>query len=248
MTSIANELEKSLLRRWTLIAWGLISLAVALAGPFGTYQSLSLPERVAYWGAMTGFAIVAGTLLRLLLQRWLSGYGAWTIALAVAGLLSVLLSAPLRQITLWIAGDVQEVVPQRFEFMAIIFTASVGTTALRRVLESPSSRPAGPPPPRLLERLELSRRGRVVRLAVSDHYVEVVTEHGSQRLLMRFRDAIAELDGADGLRVHRSHWVALPEVRGQVTEKGRLFLILSDGARVPVSRNYRKAVAERGLI
>ena len=248
MTGIAKELENLLLRRWTLAAWGLISLAVALAGPFGTYQSLSLPARVAYWGAMTGFAIVVGTLLRLMLQRWLSECRAWTVALAVATLLSALLSEPLRQITLWMAGGAPGLVPQRAEFIAIIFTASVGTTALRRVLESAPPRPDPPPSLRLLERLEPRLRGRVVRLAVSDHYVEVVTERGSQRLLMRFRDAIAELDGADGLRVHRSHWVAPTEVQGHETEKGRLFLVLSDGARVPVSRNYRKAVAARGLI
>ncbi|WP_212524551.1 LytTR family DNA-binding domain-containing protein [Actibacterium sp. MT2.3-13A] len=234
-----------MLRPWTLTAWGLISLAVALAGPFGTYQSLALPERVVYWAGMTGFAIVVGSLLRVLLRRWLSGHGAWTVALAVAGALSVLLVEPLRQLTLWMIGDATGVAPQRSEIMAIIFTASIGTTAMRRVLEPPP--PVRDPAPRLLERLEPGRRGRVIRLAVSDHYVEVVTDRGAQRLLMRFRDAIAELDGIEGLRVHRSHWVALSEIRGREADKGRLLLVLSDGARVPVSRQYRGAVAARGL-
>lgn len=248
MTAIATELKNSLLRPWSVAAWGSISLTVALAGPFGTYQSLSLAKRIAYWGGMTSLAILVGTLLRMLLQRWRPSLGGWTVALTVAGLLSILLSEPLRQLTLRIAGNGTGVVPQRYEIMAIIFTASIGTTALRRVLSSPPAKPLSAPLPRLLQRLEPGLRGRVVRLAVSDHYVEVVTERGRQRLLMRFRDAVAELDGVDGLRVHRSHWVARTEVRGQVAERGRLFLIVSDGARVPVSRKYRDAVAARGLL
>ena len=44
------------------------------------------------------------------------------------------------------------------------------------------------------------------KLKMADHYVEAFTTAGSTLVLMRFADAVSELEGADGLRVHRSYW------------------------------------------
>ena len=103
----------------------------------------------------------------------------------------------------------------------------------------------GPEPvaaPRLLQRLDQGKRGAVQHLSVRDHYVVVHTDHGQSTLLMRFADALAELDGLDGMRVHRSHWVARGAVTGQERIAGKLHLRLSDGKLVPVSRSYRDAL------
>lgn len=102
--------------------------------------------------------------------------------------------------------------------------------------------------PRILARLEPALRAPLVRLSVNDHYVEVVTEAGATNLLMRFADALAEVEGVPGLRVHRSHWVADGAVRGARRDGGRVILSLSDGAEVPVSRPNLAAVEARGWI
>lgn len=96
--------------------------------------------------------------------------------------------------------------------------------------------------PRLFERLEPSARGTLIRLQMRDHYVDVFTTAGASSLLMRFADAIAELDGSDGLRVHRSHWVARPAIHRLLRARGRLQLELEDGTLVPVSRTYQDEV------
>ena len=73
----------------------------------------------------------------------------------------------------------------------------------------------------------------------------MTTAQGQTSLLMRFADAMAELDGVAGMQVHRSHWVAFAAVRGITRARGKTFLQLEDGRLVPVSRSYLDAVAER---
>jgi DNA-binding LytR/AlgR family response regulator len=82
---------------------------------------------------------------------------------------------------------------------------------------------------------------------VQDHYVEVHTERGMHLVLMRLSDAIDEAEGIPGLKVHRSHWVALEAVAEARREGGRVVLRLRDGASVPVSRAHVQALREAGL-
>ena len=83
---------------------------------------------------------------------------------------------------------------------------------------------------------------------MQDHYVEVHTEEGSDLLLLRFRDALRELDGLDGAQVHRSHWVARAAVAGVERRSGRIALRLVNGNRVPVSRSFAPALRDRGWL
>jgi len=59
--------------------------------------------------------------------------------------------------------------------------------------------------------------------------------------------AIDELGGADGLRVHRSHWVATDAVAGHSTDKGRVFLELEDGSQVLEPATQAGALPGRGF-
>ena len=76
----------------------------------------------------------------------------------------------------------------------------------------------------------------------------VTTDAGRFSLLMRFADAMAELDGVDGVQVHRSYWVARKAVEGAVRRNGRHYVTLIDGSEVPVSRSYRRNAESAGLI
>ncbi len=88
-----------------------------------------------------------------------------------------------------------------------------------------------------LRRLPAEAGQEVIYLKMSDHYVEVVTATGHCTLLMRFADAIDEL-ADQGMRVHRSYWVALRHVDGWTKRNQRMFLRLTGGHLVPVSRTY----------
>lgn len=97
---------------------------------------------------------------------------------------------------------------------------------------------------RLLERLPHHNRGPIKMLEMEDHYVRVHTANGSALVLMRFGDAIAELDGTPGERVHRSWWVAAG-TPCEFRRNGRVGILeLSDATAVPVSTPYL-GIAER---
>ena len=107
---------------------------------------------------------------------------------------------------------------------------------------------AAPAPPRILERLPAALGPEIVALEAEDHYVRVHTARGSVLILMRFADAIAELDGLRGLRVHRSWWVARAAVTGAAKAGRRAELKLSNGLSVPVSRAAMAEARADGLL
>ena len=88
----------------------------------------------------------------------------------------------------------------------------------------------------------------LVYLRMADHYVEAFTTSGSTLVLMRFADAVAALEGAGGLRVHRSYWVAKKHVTGTARRNARTTLRLTGGHEAPVSRGYLPAVRRAGLM
>ncbi|SFI55046.1 LytTR family DNA-binding domain-containing protein [Albimonas pacifica] len=108
--------------------------------------------------------------------------------------------------------------------------------------------PARRPAPAILRRLPQRKRGALLRLSMSDHYVGVATEHGEEMLLMRLSDAIAETAPEEGLKVHRSHWVARRAVRAVEPEGDRATLVLTNGERIPVSRTRMQVLRTAGWL
>lgn len=81
-----------------------------------------------------------------------------------------------------------------------------------------------------------------MHLTAQDHYVEVVTDHGSHLILMRFSDALNELTNFEGIQIHRAHWVALNAVKKSLRKDDKLIIETIDGKRFPVSRSHSKKV------
>jgi hypothetical protein len=102
--------------------------------------------------------------------------------------------------------------------------------------------------PRLAARLPEELQGsEILALEAEEHYTKVHTEGGKTLLLLRFSDAIAEMEPQPGLQVHRSFWVSRAAVE-QVYRLGRRSAIrLRDGTEIPVSRSYRLAVQQAGF-
>lgn len=89
---------------------------------------------------------------------------------------------------------------------------------------------------------------KLIRLQSADHYIEVHTERGPRLVLMRLGDAVELLQGAPGGQVHRSHWVNFDEIEGVVRRNRKIWLRMSDGSEVPVSRSYRPALRAAGIL
>ena len=104
---------------------------------------------------------------------------------------------------------------------------------------------ANPRRPRFLDRLPGNTGQDVIYLNVSGHYVNVVTAAGSAVILMRFADAIAELDDT-GVQIHRSYWVAHRHITAIFRRDERTLVRVTGGHELPVSRTYLTAV--RALI
>ncbi|WP_291407012.1 LytTR family DNA-binding domain-containing protein [Devosia sp.] len=240
-------------RSWiVLLALGIV---VGLIGPFGTFENMGLVPRLLYWMAVVlGTAgigtLVAGFVERLLLPRlpaWLAGAIAGAVAgPAIAGVVLV--------INLVAYGV--DVTPIRFgTLLAYCTLISISVTVMSALLwQPPQAKPvpeavsAAATEPAILERLPRGQRGRLVHIAVSDHYVDVTTEKGTTLVLMRLSDAIRETAPVAGMQVHRSHWVALDAVRRGARQGSKPVLELENGAIVPVSRTYVEAVRAAGLL
>jgi hypothetical protein len=83
---------------------------------------------------------------------------------------------------------------------------------------------------------------------MEDHYLRIHTALGSDLILLRLRDALAEL----GPRRTAARFIGpggSPEgaVASVDREAGRSILVLRNGLRVPVSKTYREQRQGRGL-
>jgi DNA-binding LytR/AlgR family response regulator len=75
-----------------------------------------------------------------------------------------------------------------------------------------------------------------------------VTDRGTETLRLRLSDAIDEMEPVEGLCTHRSHWVALAAITASERRQGKLFVRLSNGERVPVTRTYAPKLEAAGVI
>lgn len=234
------------------VLWVLISVFAAVVGPFGTFGELGLGARLLYWGLICGLSVC--------LTRGVMWLGRGRRQLFRLGLqlpYGVFLACVVHGINLMVFpnwGGWQD-----FWFLAAVIGAVIALVEVAAFLWLGVLHPVrdeGDAKTDVMEngatgfltRLPFDKRGALIRLEAQDHYLLVVTARGEETLLMRMGDAEAELSAAAGLRVHRSHWVSMAQVGRHRRENGRDFLEMADGAEVPVSRSYRPAAQEVGLI
>ncbi len=243
-----------------VLLWALLTVFAAATGPFGTFEGLGLGGRIVYWAVIVGVSIGL-TRLQLHLLRGAPQILRFASQLPYGLALAVLAHGMNLMIFPQWGGWAD------FGFLALVTLSVVVMIEAavflgRRHLAVDNSREGAPdskdlppepaadtlPSPEVLfqRRLPLDKRGALVRLEAQDHYLLVVTDQGSETLLMRLGDAADELAGV-GLRVHRSHWVSRAQVREHIRQKGRDILKMSNGEPVPVSRSYKAAAQAAGI-
>ena len=234
----------------------------AFIGPFGTYDSIGLAGRFGYWALALGANwLVCGSVVMLTLRLASDESGPKRI-LAIAGA-ALTAAVPgtgvvhTAEILFRPAYEGDNALPTIYLGVAVLMLAIsflVVSILPRRRRSSPETGlsvendAAAEEAVRFLDRLPPQIGRDLVYLRMADHYVEAFTTRGSTLVLMRFADAVAELEGAGGLRVHRSYWVAKEHVTGATRRNGRTILSLTGGHEAPVSRGYLPAVREAGLV
>ena len=249
------------IRAWRFWAtFALVVLIFAFSGPYGTLERMMFGARLGYWlivHAVTwtiaiAFSVIAEVLLRARLSHTLA-------RMMIGSLVAALpIGFALGAIDFAFTGRWSEMGNglQRAAFalpLCALFCLLTYLAMHRQIAEvgaypEPVPSPPAPSPavePDILGRLKPQHRGPLVRLSVKDHYTEVVTARGRELVLLRFSDAIRELGATPGLQVHRSHWVADAHVDRLRRDNGRLFVVMKDGAQVPVSRPNLEAVKSR---
>lgn len=235
--------------RGLLIAAG-AGVFMAVVGAFGSGEA-PFGLRLAYWVAVMLTGGLGGAIVSELVTRggWLEERPALRGVIIATGLSIPLTLAVWGMTGLFFRGDA-DLDHIRFYIGPVLVVTCVMTALNYFTQRAPAethAAPAGAAPPRFLERLPARLRGADIHaVEAQDHYLRLHTSKGQDLILFRLSDAVAELEGLEGAQVHRSWWVA----RGAVAEArrgdGKATLTLVNGARVPVSRAYARALREAG--
>lgn len=102
--------------------------------------------------------------------------------------------------------------------------------------------------PRLQRRLSKAFAGPIVALQSEDHYVRVHGAGSSELLLMRLRDAIAEMDECPGQQVHRSWWVAREGIASVESDGRNRVIRLTNGEFAPIARDSISSLERQGFL
>lgn len=230
-----------------------IGLVLGVAGPFGTLTSLPLPGRLAYWIVIVTLTGIAGFACCHAIAGALRQRGLPQIPAAlIAGLANAL---PINGIVLGFnalvlaPGDVA-LSPTRLALAntAISLAASLAVSLAFFADRAPAPAPRFSAAPRLRDRLPVDLRAPLVSIEATGHYTRITTTAGTTQILLRFSDAVAETAPVPGLRLHRSHWVALDQVATARRDGPRALVTLTDGRALPVSRANVRALEEAGLL
>ena len=93
-----------------------------------------------------------------------------------------------------------------------------------------------------IAQLPIEKRGKLLCLEMSDHYLKVHTDKGHHLLLMRFKDALKQLEHYAGIQTHRSWWIAKDAVTSTQKDGRKITVLLENGLKVPVSKTYQDDV------
>ena len=248
------------LREWVIELVVMVAVGVALAalGPFGSFAIGSFGARLAYWipAALIGYAIFRPTTL-----------AAWLIARRLdlpelpAMMVGVLVAAVPASFAIAYFGGYRPGSEPSFDelFQLYIQVGVIGVLVMIffMLMGRKSTDPAPLADVRpstsvstvpFLDRLPGAWADRLVALEMEDHYVRAHGPGTSALILLRMRDAEAELAGIDGMRIHRSWWVARSAVE-KVLRDGRGYkLRLTNGLDAPVARDRIVALKAAGWI
>lgn len=273
MSQIDNQMEPIFDARRLLRVCAVVVLAGGLLGtigPFGTFQTLETLPRYGFWIG----AVFVGMMIHIPLfyaAAWIGRERKLPVWLWV-GLSAVVAAVPMTFVINGIfasiaASNAFKSLPALYPFVLAISlpmqfvayaTSKISNTlgVSAAIVSQPSPMPmpiakvveAPTKPAAIFARLP-GRIGRaIVCLEMEDHYVRIHTQAGDSLVHMRMSDAQNELDGVEGMLVHRSYWVARSAVTGWERDGKSLRLHLNNGKSVPVARDRQPLVKAAGWL
>lgn len=225
---------------------------LAFTGAFGMAEA-SLADRLIYWLPLMLVGALWGQVCSTVIERWIDyDHRPWLGAVVLTLAIGLPLTFVVWGYTVfWFEQGRHPATGRLIHFFVpVIFVTGVMSLLnifLQRTPVQTHAAPADATPARFPGRLPPRLRGAVIRAVESeDHYLRIHTDRGSDLILMRFSDALAELEGLEGAQTHRGWWVARDAVRDVARGEGRATLTLDGGIEAPVSRRYARALREAG--
>jgi DNA-binding LytR/AlgR family response regulator len=136
-------------------------------------------------------------------------------------------------------------------FLTVFMSLIGAILRVRRTTQAaaPLPAPADILPAKLSQRLPVKLQdAAILALQGEDHYVRIHTDKGSDLLLLRLSDAIAEMGQTPGARTHRSWWISKAAIATVRRDNGRVALVLTNGVEAPISRGYAAELREAGWL
>lgn len=246
-----REMQMLFTARRTWIGLAAAGVILGLAGPFDTDEALTVVPRLVYWLFVAAIGFFLGSTVSTFTAENLRGRGVglWP-SVVIAGALAGVVNLGALLLINWLVFRLAPTTPGYLGALSInVVAISIIIAGAYVSIQSNTPRETPEPqPPRLLDRLPVDKRGPLISLSVQDHYVEIATAKGTELILIRLSDAMAEVGDTPGLQVHRSHWIATKAVASVRRDGARAILTMADGRDIPVSRTYIPAIKEAGLL
>jgi hypothetical protein len=232
-------------------------LVLSLIGPFGSY-SAPLGMRFAFWMPTMAIGACLGAALSMAGERLSIFCGRPALrAVAITTAMTIAMTGVVWGMGYLTFGPGR--VPFGLTFVFYVWLITVVIAMISAVLRARSTRiayaaapvaiDAPPAPASLAARLPAKlKNATILGLQAEDHYVRVHTDAGSDLILMRLADAIAEMGTTPGARTHRSWWAAKSAVKSIRRANGRIALVLTNETEVPISRGYMSELREAGWL
>lgn len=223
----------------------LLVLGGALGGlliqPYGTFYLASMQERLAHYipeDERREIRVVLPTSPQRIIgtgPQHLVSITVWT----VAGLISV----PLLGFPRFQAGGRGHGRPP------VRATGETAEAGAEPPMDEASEVAGSPELPELASRLSRVPIDGIVAASAEDHYVRFYSASESELVHYRISDAAEELSRVlPGMRIHRSHWIAMGAVAEVVTSGTSHQVRLTNGLVLPVGRSYLEAARLAGVI
>lgn len=225
-----------------------IGLILGVSGAFGSDLAPPGPRIAAFVAMGVALSFIGyGLDLALRKVRWFGARRPARVAAIGVAMTALTTLASFLMVRAATDGRVGPGDLPGFLLISLVMSAVFTALAFALFRDPKAASVEGPAPVRFLDRLPPKLRGaQLWAVEAEDHYLRLHTSKGQGMILLRLADAVSELEGLEGVQVHRSWWVARDAVTDIKRGDGRATLTLKDGAQVPVSRTYAAMLRERG--
>lgn len=226
-----------------------VGVLLGVIGPFGSYLNDGIAMRILYWmGVFVVSGIVHGIVIRQVrpvASRARIPVWVWLPAVVLVLNLPLSTLSRLTAITIWpVLADAVRPLEWFGQSLVIALAYASAFVFLRfrtgPAVAVPFVAGAPGPSPRI--------RDDLLCLQMEDHYVRVHTPDGSRLVLMPLSQAMMEVSGVEGLRVHRSWWVSRSAVAAVRSEGRNYRLVLTNGIEAPVARSAVSTLRAAGWL